>query len=86
MQYMESAGFNQIVESVVQFPCQLGGIEAYRGKAFSVLHLNSEGAFQRGIKRMKEDLRKVRISCASSYVLLWSTKQENALSIGHGGE
>ena len=70
MQYMEGAGFNQIVENVVQFPCQLGDIEAYRSKAFSVLHLISEGAFQHEIKRMEKDLRKGRISYVSSYLLL----------------
>jgi SAM-dependent methyltransferase len=71
---MESVGFTEITENVVEFPYQLTDIQPYRDKAFSALHLIPEEAFQRGIERMERDLRTGPISCVSRYLLLWGTR------------
>jgi len=72
--FMEQVGFDQVTEEFVEFDYQLTGIQAYRDKAFSALHLIPEDAFQRGIERMERDLITGPIPCVSRYVLLWGTK------------
>jgi ubiquinone/menaquinone biosynthesis C-methylase UbiE len=69
--YLERAGFDEITERTVECPYQLTDIQAYRDKAYSALHLISEGDFQRGIARMERDLRAGPIPCVSRYTLLW---------------
>ena len=71
---MGRAGFDQVVETAVEFPYQLTDSQAYRDKAFSALHLISESAFQRGMERLEEDLRAGPIPCVSRYTLLWGEK------------
>jgi hypothetical protein len=71
---MERVGFSEIAEDTVEFAYQLSDIQAYRDKAFSALLLIPEAAFQRGIERMKQDLRTGPIQCVSRYLLLWGTK------------
>jgi ubiquinone/menaquinone biosynthesis C-methylase UbiE len=71
---MEAAGFEEITENVVEQELTLLGIEAYRDKAFSALHLISDAAFQRGIARMEHDLKSGPIPIVSRYMLLWGTK------------
>lgn len=73
-EFMERAGFGQIIETTVEFPYQLTDSQAYRDKAFSSLHLISEKDFQRGIQRMERDLSCGPISSVSRYLLLWGTK------------
>ncbi len=72
---MEQAGFDHITEEHVSFPYERTDIEAFRDKAYSVLHLISEDAFQRGIERMEQDLQEGPIPCVASYVLVWGTKR-----------
>lgn len=71
---MEEAGFGEVTEETVAFPYQLTEVQAYRDKAFSVLHLIPEEAFQQGIKRMEDVLRAGPIPCISRYLLLWGAK------------
>jgi ubiquinone/menaquinone biosynthesis C-methylase UbiE len=71
---MGEAGFGEMTEETVAFPYQLTEIQAYRDRAFSVLHLIPEEAFQQGIKCMGQDLRTGPIQCVSCYLLLWGTK------------
>lgn len=71
---MVDAGFTDLQEPVAEFPYNLTDIQIYRDKAFSSLHLISPDAFERGIRRMEEDLRKGPIPCVSRYVLLWGTR------------
>lgn len=73
-EFMARAGFGEIVETTVEFLYSLADVQAYRDKAFSVLHLIPEAAFQRGIERMARDLRSGPISCVSRYLLLWGAK------------
>jgi ubiquinone/menaquinone biosynthesis C-methylase UbiE len=73
-EFMEQAGFGEIVETTVEFPHQLTDIQAYRDKAFSALHLIPQAAFQRGIARMEKDLSSGPIPCVPRYLLLWGTK------------
>lgn len=72
---MESAGFDSIRETTVEFAYSLDDIQAYRDKAFSSLHLISEEAFQMGVARMERDLHEGPIPCVSRYALLWGTKK-----------
>lgn len=71
---MTNAGFTNLQEPVAEFLYSLADIQSYRDKAFSSLHLISPDAFERGIRRMEEDLKKGPIPCVSRYVLLWGTK------------
>jgi ubiquinone/menaquinone biosynthesis C-methylase UbiE len=71
---MERVGFGEITESTVEFAYPLTDIQAYRDKAFSSLLFIPEAAFQRGIKRMEQDLRAGPIQCVSRYLLLWGIK------------
>ncbi|MFQ6126681.1 MAG: class I SAM-dependent methyltransferase [Candidatus Heimdallarchaeota archaeon] len=72
---MNQAGFSEINDSLVEFSFPLTDIQAFRDKAFSSLHLISENAFQKGLKRLEQDLHeKGHILCISRYVLLWGTK------------
>jgi SAM-dependent methyltransferase len=71
---MSRAGFQAIGEANVTFVSSTTDIRRYRDKAFSCLHLIPQDAFERGIRRMEDDLRHGPIACASSYVLLWGAK------------
>ncbi|MFX0196999.1 MAG: class I SAM-dependent methyltransferase [Candidatus Hodarchaeota archaeon] len=72
---MAQAGFIEIIDKVVEFSFPLTDIQAFRDKAFSSLHLISEEAFQKGLKRLEQNIReKGHILCISRYVLLWGTK------------
>ncbi len=70
----QQVGFGNTIEQTVEFATRLTDIQIYRDKAFSALHVISEDAFQRGIKRMEHDLRSGPIPYVSRYVLLWATK------------
>jgi ubiquinone/menaquinone biosynthesis C-methylase UbiE len=72
--FMEGAGFGGIEESLVEFPYEVTDSSPYAGKAFSALHLISQEAFERGLKRMERDLRDGPIPGVSRYVLLWGSK------------
>jgi ubiquinone/menaquinone biosynthesis C-methylase UbiE len=73
-QMMRQAGFHNLEETVVEFAYPLTDIRIYRDKAFSCLHLISPEAFERGIRRMEEDLQIAPIQCVSRYLLLWGAK------------
>jgi ubiquinone/menaquinone biosynthesis C-methylase UbiE len=72
---MTAAGFDQMLETNVEFAYALTDLQAYREKAFSSLHLILESAFQQGLARMNEDLKHGPIQCLSLYTLLWGTKK-----------
>ncbi len=71
---MKQVGLAKIAEEQVEFAYQLTDIQAYREKAFSSLYLIPEEAFQKGIERMEQDLKRGPIRCVSRYLLLWGTK------------
>ncbi len=73
-QCMTEAGFVNIVEEEAAFAYRRSDMQAFRDKAFSVLHLISEEAFLRGITRMEQDLRAGPLPCVWRYVMLWGTK------------
>jgi ubiquinone/menaquinone biosynthesis C-methylase UbiE len=70
----ERAGFVGIAERTVECRVPLTDVRAYRDKAFSVLHLIPEEAFQRGIAQLERDLQAGPIPCVSRYTLLWGNK------------
>ncbi len=72
--WMECAGFVNIVEEDAAFAYHRTDMQAFRDKAFSVLHLISEEAFRKGLQRMEQALRAGPIPCVWRYVLLWGTK------------
>ncbi len=72
---MTRTGFLEIKDYVVEFSFKLTDIQAFRDKAYSSLHLISEDAFQKGISKLDQDLRKNGyIHYISRYVLLWGHK------------
>jgi ubiquinone/menaquinone biosynthesis C-methylase UbiE len=71
---MAQSGFTEIIEEEVEFHYKLTDIQAYRDKAYSILHLLSEEDFQAGLERMEQDLLTGPIPCVSQYVLLWGIK------------
>jgi hypothetical protein len=71
---MVEAGFSGLHETVAEFPYTLTDIQRFRDKAFSCLHLIPAEAFERGLRRMEQDLRAGPIPCVSRYLLLWGTK------------
>ena len=72
--WMECAGFVNLVKEEAAFAYRRSDMQAFRDKAFSVLHLISEEAFLRGIARMEQDLCSGPIPCVWHYVMLWGTK------------
>lgn len=71
---MGQAGFDEISEHTVEWCWALADVQAYRDRAFSALHLIPEEAFQRGMRRLEQDLCAGPIPCVSRYTLLWGTK------------
>ena len=72
---MADAGFVDLGEQTVEFPHELRTAAPYRDKVFSGLRLISDEAFQRGLRRMEDDLAKGPITCVSRYTLIWGTKR-----------
>jgi ubiquinone/menaquinone biosynthesis C-methylase UbiE len=68
------AGFIDLDQRMVECRYPLTDIQAYHDRAFSVLHLIPEEAFQRGIARLERDLQAGPIPCVSRYTLLWGKK------------
>jgi SAM-dependent methyltransferase len=71
---MVRAGFGNLNKTEVEFAHRLRDIQSYRDKVYSCLHLIPAEAFERGMRRMENDLRAGSILCASRYLLLWGTK------------
>lgn len=71
---MRNAGFAAISEIMVERKYELRDIEGYRKKVFSALLLITEEQFQRGLKRMEEDVSKGPIKGISRYLLVWGSK------------
>jgi ubiquinone/menaquinone biosynthesis C-methylase UbiE len=68
------AGFDRIESETVEHRAVLTDIQAYRDKAFSVLHQISQAAYQRGLARLEQALRSGPIPSISRYALLWGVK------------
>lgn len=66
--------FDHVSEEIVEFAYLLSDAAAFERKAFSSLHLISENAFNHGLGRLKEDLKKGPVSCISRYVIHWGQK------------
>ena len=73
-QMMEAAGFKDIHDTQVEHRTTIQDIQAYRDKAFSSLYLQSQEAFEKGIRRMAADLLLGPIPVISRYLLLWGTR------------
>ncbi|MCL4505227.1 MAG: hypothetical protein M1434_11890 [Chloroflexi bacterium] len=72
---MATTGFTDVHEVAVEFPYLLTDCRAYETKTYSALHLISQGAFERGVARMRSDLLTGQIACNSRYTLLWGAKK-----------
>jgi ubiquinone/menaquinone biosynthesis C-methylase UbiE len=72
---MSRAGRFTITENSVEHRRELTGIDAYRRKAFSSLHLIPEATFRRGLAKMEQDLQKGPLPALSRYLLLWGVKE-----------
>ena len=74
---MRESGFSAVKERTAKFTYALDSLEnadAYKGKAFSCLHLISDEAHARGVARMTEALLRGPIACSSRYTMLWAAK------------
>ena len=58
----------------MRFEKDVTDIGLWKNKASSTLNLIPEEAFQRGVARMEEDLKKDPIRWVSPYLLIWGTK------------
>jgi ubiquinone/menaquinone biosynthesis C-methylase UbiE len=76
-QMMAAAGFEGIIEELVEYQTTIQDIQVYRDKAFSSLHLIPQETFERGILRMETDLLSGPIQVISRYLLLWGEKAAN---------
>ena len=74
---MRSAGFENLQEVVVRHPYQIRDLQPFEDKAFSVLHLISEQAWQQGLARMRADLAQAPIQAVSHYLMLWGEKKKS---------
>lgn len=71
---MGEAGFAIYEEAIVRRPYDLTDIRPYEEKAFSSLHLIPQEAWQRGLIRMREELKRGPIQAMSHYFMLWGQK------------
>jgi ubiquinone/menaquinone biosynthesis C-methylase UbiE len=73
-QLFASQGFDRISDELIEFAYSLSDSAPFERKAFSCLHLISEDAFARGLKRLKQDLEAGPIPCISRCVIYWGHK------------
>lgn len=71
---LHEAGFTDLTQVEVEFPCEIADVEPYRAKVHSSLDLIPQDAFDRGIKRLEQDFRSGPVPLIWRYVLLWTTK------------
>lgn len=71
---MKKSGFKEIHEVPTEFPYELAELGTYQDKAFSILHLIPESAYQNGLAAMKRDLASGPLQCVSYYALIWGNK------------
>lgn len=72
--WMQTAGFSKIEQEIVRWPYEISDLGAFEDKAFSSLHLISEDAFQCGLARLRDDLKRGPIPAVSHYLLHWGHK------------
>lgn len=70
--WMEAAGLAITHEETVEHAYLLSDARPYRERAFSVLRLLPEAAWQRGLARLEADLAQGPLPCISRYTLLWA--------------
>lgn len=75
---LSAAGLTDIRDELVEHSYELANADSYRAKAYSSLLYIDEEAFQRGLHRLEEDLRRGPVSVTSRYVLLWARKPTRA--------
>jgi len=78
LELMHRMGFADVCEDAVEHETQLSDVQAFRDKAFSCLRIIPDDAFERGMRRMEQDLQRGPIRMVSRYVLLWGTKADIA--------
>jgi ubiquinone/menaquinone biosynthesis C-methylase UbiE len=71
---MEDAGFASIETSNVELVDRMTDARMYADKACSSLHLITEDAFRRGMRRLEADLAKGPLPRPWRYALLWTAR------------
>jgi SAM-dependent methyltransferase len=71
---MTWAGFEEVRGETVEHLYELTDLSPYRDRAFSSLHLISDKALARGVRRMELDLELGPIPCVARYLLLWGRR------------
>jgi ubiquinone/menaquinone biosynthesis C-methylase UbiE len=70
---MSEAGFRGLSDETVELAYDLTDSQAYRDRAYSMLHLIPNAAFHRGLARLEADLRTGPVPCVARYSLVWGT-------------
>lgn len=73
-QLLSACGFQKLSAEVVEFAYALSDSAPFERKTFSSLHLIPEGAFNKGLARLKQDLQAGPVACVSRYVLYAARK------------
>jgi hypothetical protein len=73
-----SSGFREIGDETVEAAYDLSDSAPFERKTFSCLHLISDDAFDRGLARLKQELRAGPIRCVSRYVIYSGRKLQTA--------
>jgi SAM-dependent methyltransferase len=71
---MQDVGFVECEELTVEFACELSNIEPFRARVYSCLRLIPDGAFQRGMARMEQDILSGSIHCVMRYSVVWGSR------------
>ncbi len=71
---LRDTGFVDLRQEEVRAVYELSDLTPCRAKVFSCLRLLSEETFQRGLERLKKDVRNRPISSVSRYHLLWAKR------------
>jgi SAM-dependent methyltransferase len=71
---MATLGFSDIAVVEIEQPFQVTSSAPFRQRAFSCLHLISEPAFWRGLRRLEADLQQGPVAGLSQYACVWGRK------------
>ena len=72
--WMVSAGFEDVSESIVSQPVEVSDSGRYAEKAYSVLHLIPQDVFECGLHSLDRDLAGGPIRGVWRYLALWGVK------------
>lgn len=72
--WMAAAGLVEYETVTVEEPYEITSVQPFRDKAYSSLHLISDGAWRAGLARLERDLARGPVRGTARYACLWGTK------------